>query len=202
MSNLNSDLNSIIKLYGDFYNTIYTQAKQIYDLTKINLGNDIYLVYCTEHDNNQFSLKQNKNKKLIFDNSLNYGYLYKNNIKLSDITFRVGGSGGKYKDNYCKLLQYTKEYKHGNLCLVDIKGKIVLTENKGLSQHLSHVGGILALMDNYIYDLTTSKIIVKGKVIAITEEYIFILNEYDFKKEYNEGVYKINKNTAEYEYYK
>lgn len=193
------NLNNITDMYN-FYTNVFVHVKEVY-YTKLNLGNDIYLVYCIESDNNQFCLKQDKNKKLVFDNSSKYGYLYKDNIKLSDITFRVGGSGGKYKDGYCQLIQYNKDHQYGNHCLVDINGKVVLTETNSISCHLYHCGGIIASMNGYIYDLNNGKIITRGKIIAKTLEYIFVLNEYDFKKEYKEGVYQINKQTAKYEQY-
>jgi len=139
----------------------------------------------------------------------NYCHLYHNDLKVSNLIFRKGGTGGKFKDGYCKLIHYvrTKEPKKNNSgfsfgthVIINHLGEIVLGAPSSLD-YPSHIGGHLGSIKNYIYDLRTGKAIApKSSTSIIGANCIIIEHRYDwYDKEVKLplGIYRIDFDTCE-----
>lgn len=147
--------------------------------------------------------------QFVLENRDNYSHLYHNGLKVSDEVFRKGGLGGKFKDGYCSLIHYTKKQEHtekrhgfdfGIHVIIDGLGDIKLN-GSGISSYPHHIGGHLASLDSYIYDLRTCKAIApKSSTVINGANCIIIEHRYDwYDKEAKLplGVYKIDFQTAE-----
>lgn len=148
--------------------------------------------------------------QLVLDNEIKYSHLYHNGLKVSDEVFRVGGMGGKFKDNYCSLIHYTQEREHteeklgfsfGTFVIINHLGDIVLKGESFSSDHPHHIGGHIASKGNYIYDLRTGKAIApKSSSSMKGSNFLFIEHKYSWYNKEVElplGIYAINLFTAE-----
>ena len=145
------------------------------------------------------------------DNRNEYSHLYHNDLKVSDLVFRKGGMGGKFRDGYCELIHYvlekdpkksnTEGFDFGTFVIINRLGDIVMKGGRFSSDHPHHIGGCLASVGNYIYDLRNGKAIaakssttIKGvKSIIIEHRYDW----YDKEVKLPLGIYQIDFDTAE-----
>ena len=139
----------------------------------------------------------------------NYCHLYHNDLKVSDLIFRKGGMSNGFKDGYCSLINYirTKEPKKNNSgfsfgthVIINHLGEIALNASLGLD-HPYHIGGHLAFIGNYIYDLRTGKAIAPKSSTSIKGTNCIIIEHrydwYDKEVKLPLGIYKIDFQTAE-----
>jgi hypothetical protein len=139
----------------------------------------------------------------------NYCHLYHNDLKVSDLIFRKGGMSNGFKDGYCSLIHYvrTKEpkknnsgFSFGNHVIINHLGEIVLGVSSSLDDPY-HIGGHLASIGNYIYDLRTGKAIAPRSSTTIKGANSIII-EHRYKW-YNKevtlplGIYSIDFQTVE-----
>lgn len=144
--------------------------------------------------------------QIVLENKSRYGNLYHNGLKVSDKIFRKGGICHGYKDGYCALIHYTRSedpkkssegFSFGTHVLVNELGEICLGKD-GLD-HPYHVGGHLASIGNYLYDLRSGNAVAPKSSTMITgKNYVIIEHRYDwYDKEVKLplGVYLIDMNT-------
>jgi len=149
--------------------------------------------------------KQSEDSRLV---EMKYSHLYHNDLKVSDLIFRKGGLGGTFKDGYCSLIHYvkTKEPKKNNSgfsfgthVIINVLGEICLSRD-GLD-YPYHIGGHLASIGNYIYDLRTEKAIAPKSSPTIQGVNCVIINHtyswYDKEVTLPLGIYKIDFQTAQ-----
>lgn len=147
--------------------------------------------------------------QFIVENREKYSHLYHNGLKVSDEVFRRGGTGGKFRDGYCKLIHYVQKEPHtekrhgfdfGTHVIINHLGDIKM-KGEGISSYPDHIGGHLGSLGNYIYDLRSGAAIAPKSSTAITGvNYIIIEHRYDwYDKEVKLplGIYKIDFQTAE-----
>lgn len=204
--------NGSISIIFDDYSQSKTHTPGIQHLKGEN--EEYYLKELSENELDTYIKNHNENKKYSSSDK-NLSFLYKGDIKISDIVFRKGGLGGTYKDGYCQLLEYgtienpKSEYYNG--CVVDIYGNIVLkqSQEKGLG-NIYLKGGILAMVGDYLYNLKTGKPFLKPMSSKLeTYEFMFVETYTLDEKYYNpeiakiqkRGVYKINKFTSEMQFF-
>lgn len=144
-----------------------------------------------------------------FEEKMKYGHLYKDNQKLSDDVFRVGGLGGKFNDGYCSLLyypEYDKNSKENSICrhqcIINTNGDIIVQVEQ--FDHLYHLGGVLATSKKLglINLLTGEKILPDYGDSVKSKEFLFVEHRWsctEDKEKYPLGVYKISYKTGEYE---
>lgn len=143
------------------------------------------------------------------ENREKYSRLYHNDLIVSEEIFRRGGTGGKFKDGYCKLIHYTQKEPHtekrhgfdfGTHVIIDSLGNIKL-KGEGISSYPDHIGGHLGSIGNYVYDLRTSEAIAVKSSTSITgTNCIIVDHRYDwYNKEISMplGIYRIDFWTAE-----
>jgi hypothetical protein len=139
----------------------------------------------------------------------NYCHLYHNDLKVSNLIFRKGGISHGFKDGYCSLIHYvrTKEPKKNNSgfsfgthVIINHLGEIVLGAPSSLD-HPYHIGGHLASIGNYIYDLRTGKAIAPKSSTTIKGINCIIIEHrydwYDKEVKLPLGIYRIDFQTAE-----
>lgn len=139
----------------------------------------------------------------------NYCHLYHNDLKVSNLIFRKGGMSNGFKDGYCSLIHYvrTKEpkknnsgFSFGNHVIINHLGEIVLGASSSLD-HPNHIGGHLASIGNYIYDLRTGKAIAPKSSTTIKGVNCIIIEHrydwYDKEVKLPLGIYRISLHTAE-----
>jgi hypothetical protein len=133
----------------------------------------------------------------IPNNRDKFGNLYRNNIKLNDTIFRIGGLCSGFNDkSYCSLIQYDDIKSSGIHCIINANGDIVLkAETPYLYPYC--LNGCIASIDRTYYNLLTGAPIVKGNTNIRSSQYLFVENAYD--NDYKKGVWKIDWNTGEYE---
>jgi hypothetical protein len=147
--------------------------------------------------------------QFVLDNREKYSHLYHNGSKVTDLIFRKGGTGGKFKDGYCKLIHYTQKEEHtekrhgfdfGTHVIINHLGDIVLKAPSGLD-YPNHIGGHLGSIGNYIYDLRIGKAIAPKSSTTITGKNCIIIEHrydwYDKEVKLPLGVYQIDYWTAE-----
>jgi hypothetical protein len=138
-----------------------------------------------------------------------YCHLYHNDLKVSDLIFRKGGMSHGFKDGYCALIHYTRTnepkknnsgFSFGTHVIINHLGDIAMSAPSSLD-HPYHIGGHLASIGNYIYDLRTGKAIApKSSTTIKGMNCIIIEHRYDWYKKEVElplGVYRIDFETAE-----
>lgn len=138
-----------------------------------------------------------------------YCHLYHNDLKVSDLIFRKGGISHGFKDGYCSLIHYTRTtepkknnsgFSFGTHVIINHLGEIVMSASSSLD-YPHHIGGHLASIGNYIYDLRTGKAIApKSSTTIKGTNCIIIEHRYDWYKKEVElplGVYRIDFETAE-----
>lgn len=140
-------------------------------------------------------------------------HLYRNDEKVSDTLYRVGGMGGKYKDGYIMLLKYTEAYyedsitkdkskkKHleGLWCILDKDGNEKVVFTQFASPYLQ--GGQIYCINSEYYNIETGELYCYASSSMASEEFIFLDNKFD-KDESRRGVMKINKADGSYEIFK
>lgn len=142
--------------------------------------------------------------------NLKYSHLYYNGERVSDNIFRKGGMGGIFKDGYCELIHYIRTDKKGEsdsgfdfgtFVIVNEFGEISLRGERYTSDHPYHIGGRLASIGKYVYDLHTGNAISpKGSTWIKGETAVIIEHRYDwYDKEVKLpiGIYSIDYKTAE-----
>lgn len=145
----------------------------------------------------------------IVENRDNYSHLYHNELKVSNEVFRKGGMGGKFKDGYCSLIHYTQKQPHteknhgfdfGIHVIIDHLGNIKM-KGGGISSYPRHIGGHLASLDNYIYDLRIGEAIAPKSSTMLTGSNCVIIEHryswYNKEVELPLGIYRIDFQTAE-----
>lgn len=134
-----------------------------------------------------------------------YSYLYKDGNKVSDMIFRRGGIGGRFKGDYCQLIAYPDfpEKTLGNHCIINKEGEVVLMESNHFD-HLYLLRGCIAKMKEDYYNLKTGELIARGSSSVESDEYLFVQHRLDYNKEnpMQTGVYKINYASGEVELFK
>jgi hypothetical protein len=154
----------------------------------------------------ELTKKEQENSRIV---DLKYSHLYHNGLKVTDSIFRKGGTGGKFKDGYCKLIHYIRTnqekkndngFSFGNHVIINHLGDIVMSATSGLD-YPSHIGGHLGSIGNYIYDLRTGKAISPKSSKTIEGSNCIIVEHrydwYDKEVKLPLGVYKIDFGTAE-----
>jgi hypothetical protein len=151
----------------------------------------------------KIELKDSKGNSI--DNRDNYSHLYHNDLKVSDEVFRRGGTGGTFKDGYCKLIHYVKDKKNskgfdfGTHVIINHLGEICMGK-KGLD-YPYHIGGHLGSIGNYIYDLRNGKAIAPKSSTTISGTNCIIIEHrydwYDKEVKLPLGIYRIDFQTAE-----
>ena len=147
--------------------------------------------------------------QFVVENREKYSHLYHNGLKVSDEVFRKGGTGGKFKDGYCKLIHYTQKEPHtekrhgfdfGTHVVIDGLGDIKM-KGQGISSYPDHIGGHLGALGNYIYDLRAGSAIAPKSSTSITGKNAIIIEHrydwYDKEVKLPLGVYRIDFWTAE-----
>lgn len=184
-----NDLNEMLGIFGRTLNFIatldYQEPKDPRDNDVVHLGHGITL----ELD------------KTIEKNQQRYSKLYKNGVLLSNDFFRLGGmSYGFEKKPYCMLIVYRNIHNEtwGNHCIIDKDGKIVLEADE-YDSNFYYFKGVIASKKGVVYNLLSGQPIVKSTKMFESSDFYFIEHNYDYEKKYPLGVYKINKNTGEYE---
>lgn len=148
--------------------------------------------------------------QIVVENRENYSHLYHNELKVSDQVFRKGGMCNGFKDGYCTLIHYTQKEPHtekrhgfdfGTHVIIDELGDIKINSSGLSSGHPYHIGGHLASVNNYIYDLRTAKAIAPKSSTAIKGTNCIIIEHrydwYDKEVKIPLGIYKIDFQTAE-----
>lgn len=146
--------------------------------------------------------------QFVVENRKDYSHLYHNGLKVSDDVFRKGGMGGRFKDGYCELIHYTPVanpkksddgFSYGTFVIINHLGEICLTDNES-SDHPHHIGGHIASIGNYIYDLRTGKAITPRSSTVISAKNSLIIEHsykwYNKEVELPLGVYQIDYATA------
>jgi RNA recognition motif-containing protein len=149
--------------------------------------------------------EESKNKRIV---DMKYSHLYKDDIRVSDDIFRKGGLCHGFKEGYCDLIHYIRTneskkndngFSFGESVIINTDGKICLTR-EGLD-YAYHLGGNIASMGNYYYNLLTGeKICYKPSSVIKGEEYLYLEHRYNFgyyEVKIPVGVYKLNKITLE-----
>lgn len=144
------------------------------------------------------------------NNTLNYGQLYRNGIKLNENIFRIGGLCTGFNDNpYCMLIYYgntTSKLKDcrdinsiGFHCIIDTNGDIKLQAKNEFYSKLYYLKGCIAVDNDLYYDLETGKVIAKGNTRIESTKYLFVENKYNWgtdKNKYPIGVTMIDWETG------
>lgn len=186
--------------FGNFFGGLPFEEKEKYPHQR--LGN--------RYELRQIEIKDAKGN--IIENRERYSHLYHNELKVSSEVFRKGGTGGEFKDGYCSLIHYvpqknTKHKADSGKNIFDFGTHVIINElgdikmkNSGLS-YPSHIGGHLASLDNYIYDLRTGKAILPKSSTSITGANCVIVDHryswYNKAAEMPLGIYKVDFWTAE-----
>lgn len=171
-------------------NLISKTLKDPTDRDAYNLGHGITLVT----DNS------------IENNTSRYSHLYKDGVKINDSYFRLGGlqSGFNNKPYTC-LIHYpgypTDKECWGNHCIIDSTGKIVL-EGEKFDNTFYYLDGVIAKRKERFVNLLTGKDIVRSYSKYLKSADFFFVECNDYEKNFEEGVYKINFRTGEYEIFK
>lgn len=153
----------------------------------------------------ELSEKESENSRIV---EMKYSHLYKDGTKVSDDIFREGGLCSGFKEGYCGLIHYTRTkeskkndegFSFGSSVIVNTEGKVCLTRD-GLD-YPYHIGGNVASVGNYYYNLLTGeKICYRPSSVITGVECLYLEHRYNF--DYYEvkipvGVYKLNKITLE-----
>lgn len=179
--------------FGNFFGGLLFEEKEKYPHERLGNGYEL----------RQIELKDSKGNPI--DNREKYSHLYHNDLKVSDEVFRRGGTGGKFKDGYCKLIHYVKNKKNssgfdfGTHVIINSLGEIVMGRN-GLD-YPSHIGGHLGSINGYIYDLRIGKAIAPKSSTMLTGSNCVIIEHryswYNKEVELPLGIYMIDFQTAE-----
>lgn len=161
-----------------------------------------------QHDENDlgkgFRLEPVDYKRYENDSSQYYN-LFKDGKKISDKIFRRGGiSSGFKKGDYCSLIVYgdDKIGVGGTHCIVDMQGKIVHKQSKGLSYPYL-AGGVIVSDDNWYYNLLNGEKLVRGRESVSSKDFIFVESSfYSEDGDWQEGVYQIEKKTGKVKIFK
>lgn len=150
-----------------------------------------------------------KGGQFVVENREKYSHLYRNGVQIGNKVFRKGGMSNGFKDGYCSLIHYTQKEPHiekkhgfdfGTHVIINHLGEITLNASLGLD-HPYHIGGHLASIGNYIYDLRTGKAIAPKSSTSIKGANCIIIEHrydwYDKEVKLPLGVYKIDFQTAE-----
>lgn len=158
----------------------------------------------------ELSEKEKENSRTV---DMKYSHLYHNGLKVSDKIFRKGGTGGKFKDGYCKLIHYVRSkepkkndsgFSFGTHVIINNLGEIVMSPlmmNISSLNYPNHIGGHLGSIGNYIYDLRNGKAIApKSSTSIVGMNCIIVEHRYDwYDKEVKLplGIYRIDFSTCE-----
>ncbi len=147
--------------------------------------------------------------QFVVENREKYSHLYHNDLKVSNEVFRRGGTGGKFKDGYCKLIHYIEKTPHtekrhgfdfGTHVIINHLGDIKM-KGEGISSYPAHIGGHLGSLGNYVYDLRNGKAIAPKSSTTITGTNCIIVEHrydwYDKEVKLPLGIYRIDFQTAE-----
>ena len=150
----------------------------------------------------------NSNPKI---SSKDYCYLYKDGVQVSDMPYRRGGlfSGFGTDKKYCMLIQHPKLRKNpkegiGNHCIVDLNGNVAMAAET-FESSFYYLGGVLCTLKGTIYNLLTGLPIVYGNASSLkSKSFMFVENCYSHcgHEKYEQGVYKIEFATGNFEVFK
>lgn len=142
-------------------------------------------------------------------------HLVKDGKLLNNNLYRVGGIGSRPNgNNYFMLLKYieatheisfisddNKKYLKSYWCILDPEGnEIISFENSNNTPHLIKNNCIYSF-DRKYYNLKTGECYGKIYSTVMSENFLFLQNEYD-KDESKHGVLKVNKKDGTYELFK
>ena len=131
-------------------------------------------------------------------------HLYKNGVKISDTLYRTGMFGGKVKEPYFLMLKYVeafyndsivkdkdkKRHLEGQWCIIDKNGVEKVNFEVFSSPYI--IGGqVYGLNGNY-YNIETKELYCSSHKVMVTDNYIFLHNEYD-KDKTKRGVLQVKK---------
>lgn len=148
--------------------------------------------------------------QFVVDNGDNYSHLYKDGNQVCDIVFRRGGYSGNFKDGYASLILYTQNGEHtakrhgfdfGTHVIINESGKVCLS-SEGVSNYPAHLGGNIGKLKDTYYDLRTGEAILTCSSSSSIrgQNFIIVEHQYDwYNKNLQLGVYKIDKQTCEFE---
>jgi hypothetical protein len=188
----------IHNIMGKIFSGMQREEKEKYPHERLGAGFEL----------RKIEMKDKKGE--VIDNRNSYSHLYHNDLKVSSEVFRKGGTCSGFKDGYCALIHYvpskdpkksTDGFDFGTHVLINEVGDIALKGGTWSSDHPYHIGGHLASIGNYIYDLRTAKAIApKSSTTIKGVNCIIIEHRYDW---YNKevtlplGIYRIDFETAE-----
>ena len=184
---------------GQFFGGIIKDPGEAYPYEKLGNGYELRPIPLTE--------KEAENSRLV---DLKYSHLYHNDLKVSDLIFRKGGICHGFKDGYCSLIHYTRTkepkkndngFSFGVHVLINELGEIALKGGSFSSDHPYHIGGHLASIGSYVYDLRNGKAIAPKSSTTIKGLNCLIIEHrydwYDKEVKLPLGIYRIDFQTAE-----
>lgn len=181
-----------------FFNGMFPDESEKYPYERLGDNYELRPIKLTD--------KERENSHTV---SLNYSHLYHNGLKVSDLIFRKGGTGGEFKDGYCQLIHYVRDpkresgFSYGNHVIINHLGEIVLKADSFSSDHPYIDGGNVGHLKDMYYDLRTGKpFMVKSSDSINGVNSIIVNHRYDwYGKDLNipTGIYIINKQTCEFE---
>ena len=182
---------------GQFFGGIIKDPEEAYPYEKLGNGYELRPIPLTE--------KEAENIRLV---DLKYSHLYHNGLKVSDLIFRKGGICHGFKDGYCSLIHYTRTkepkkndngFSFGVHVLINELGEICLSKD-GLD-YPYHIGGHLASIGSYVYDLRTGKAIIPKSSDSIRGvNCLIVKHTYDWYNKEVEmplGIYRVDFWTAD-----
>lgn len=182
---------------GHFFGGFFEDPTEKYPYDRLGDGYELRPIELSE--------KEQEDKYIV---NMKYSHLYHNDLKVSDKIFRKGGTGGSFKDGYCKLIHYVRTdkknkndrgFSFGEHVIINHVGDIVM--KGGSLDYPNHIGGHLGSLGNYVYDLRTGKAIApKSSTMIIGVNCVILEHCYDwYDKEVKLplGIYRIDFKTAD-----
>lgn len=180
---------------GHFFTGMPVAEKEKYPFERLGNGYELIPI--------KLSKKEQENSRLV---SMKYSHLYHNGLKVTDLIFRSANTS-QFKDGYCKLIHYvrTKEkgknsdgFSFGTQVIINHLGEIAMSQSS--LDYPTHIGGNIASIGNYIYDLRSGKAIAPKSSTTITGASCIIIEHryswYDKEAKLPLGIYKIEFDTA------
>jgi hypothetical protein len=184
---------------GHFFGGLFEDPKEKHPYDRLGNGYELRPIELSE--------EEMKDDRLV---GLKYSHLYHNDTKVSDLIFRKGGYVKGFKDGYCALIHYTRTpkgdsqkdlFSFGDHVLINEEGEIAMKGGSFSSNHPYHIGGHIASLGNYIYDLRTGKCIAPKSSTTIKGMNSVIIEHryewYDKEVKLPLGVYRVDFWTAE-----
>lgn len=118
------------------------------------------------------------------EDKMKKSHLYKDGVQVSDMVFRKGGLGGKFKDGYCDLIHIKGiknskygEYEETEWVIIDTNGKVVFNCGSFDTGYL--LGGIVLSYKHKYYNLQTGAVIMEHGYHTCTSKESLFVEHYD-----------------------